>query len=49
MKSLKCKQCDKVVEGYTDKHVQFLMDQHQLKHKNEKLNNTGGNTNGKVK
>ena len=40
MKSLKCKHkdFDKVIEGYTDKHVQFLMDQHMLKHKNEKLN-----------
>jgi len=42
MKSLKCKHpgCTKVIEGYTDNHVQFLMAQHMLKHKNEekKLN-----------
>lgn len=37
MKSLKCKykDCDKVIEGYSKKHVQFLMSQHQLKHRNE--------------
>lgn len=37
MKSLKCKypNCDKIIEGYSDKHVKFLMAQHMLKHENE--------------
>jgi hypothetical protein len=35
MKKLECKKCGKVVEGYNAKHVQFLMDQHMLKHKYE--------------
>ena len=46
MKSLKCKKCDKVIEGYSNNHVQFLMRQHMMKHENEekKLNKTGGYT-----
>ena len=36
MKEIKCKYCDKVIGGYTDKHVQSLMDQHILsKHKDK--------------
>lgn len=37
MKQLKCKHkgCDKVIEGYNDNHVQFLMRQHMMKHENE--------------
>ena len=37
MEKLKCKVkgCDKVVEGYTKKHVEFLMAQHMLKHQRE--------------
>lgn len=38
MKSLKCDYpgCDKVIEGYNKKHVEFLMMQHKLKHRREK-------------
>ena len=41
MKSIKCKVCQKVIEGYKESHVQFLMRQHMMKHENEekKLNN----------
>ena len=37
MKQLKCKHpdCDKVIEGYNNNHVQFLMRQHMMKHENE--------------
>ena len=44
MKAQKCKKCDKVIEGYTKNHVQFLMRQHMMKHENEekKLKNTMG-------
>jgi hypothetical protein len=30
----KCKKCDKEIEGYSEKHVDYLMAQHDLaKHK----------------
>lgn len=35
MKKLICNKCGKKIEGYTDKHVEFLMKQHMLKHKRE--------------
>ncbi len=37
MKKLKCKfpGCNKVVEGYNKKHVEFLMMQHELIHRKE--------------
>ena len=35
MKSLKCDQCGKVIEGYKESHVEFLMLQHKLKHRRE--------------
>ena len=38
MKSLTCKKCGKVIEGYSLKHVQFLMMQHELKHRREEKN-----------
>ena len=32
----KCDKCDKVIEGYTKKHVDYLMAQHNLsKHRDE--------------
>ena len=51
MKSLTCKICSKVIEGYTKNHVQFLMRQHMMKHENEekKLNKQEDKQNGKVK
>jgi len=35
MKSMKCKQCPKVIEGYSDRHIEYMMMQHMLKHKME--------------
>jgi len=39
MEKLKCKYCDKVVEGYNKKHVEFLMMQHMLTHRDKKEEN----------
>ena len=36
MKSKKCEECGKVIEGYNDNHVEHLMQQHKLKHQREK-------------
>ena len=33
MESKKCGKCGKVIEGYSEKHVAYLLDQHKLKHK----------------
>jgi len=30
MKKKKCKYCDKVIEGFTDKQVEHLMNQHMI-------------------
>lgn len=30
MKTAKCKYCDKVVEGYTEKQVEYMLKQHVL-------------------
>ncbi len=35
MESKKCKRCEKVIEGYTEKHVDTLMSQHMIKHDND--------------
>jgi len=35
MESKECKRCKKVIEGYTEKHVDTLMAQHMIKHDNE--------------
>jgi len=38
MISKKCLFCDKVIEGYTEAHVDYLMAQHNLsKHSKEKI------------
>lgn len=35
MEKIKCDKCDKVIEGYSKEHVEYLMAQHNLaKHKN---------------
>jgi len=31
----KCKKCGKEIDGYNEKHVEYLMMQHELKHRNE--------------
>jgi len=36
MEKLKCKYCDKVIEGYNKNHVEFLMKQHMLIHDKKK-------------
>lgn len=35
MEQDECKKCGKVIEGYNPKHVEFLMMQHELKHRND--------------
>lgn len=30
-----CNYCEKVIEGYTPEHTEFLMLQHKLKHRKE--------------
>lgn len=30
-----CLKCGKIMEGYTEKHLDTLMLQHEIKHKNE--------------
>lgn len=38
MKSKKCKHCEKLIEGYTVNHVDFLMKQHILaKHPDQEV------------
>ena len=39
MEQLKCKKCGKIIEGFNKNHVEFLMLQHQLKHKREEARN----------
>ncbi len=36
MEKMKCFICGKEIEGFTFKHVETLMAQHQIKHKNER-------------
>lgn len=38
MEKQTCKQCGKIIEGYTKNHVEHLMQQHMLKHQREKNN-----------
>tara|TARA_Y100000310_G_scaffold245823_1_gene250840 strand:+ start:72 stop:194 length:123 start_codon:yes stop_codon:yes gene_type:complete len=35
MEELKCDQCDRVLEGYSKRHVEYLMLQHKLTHRKE--------------
>lgn len=35
MEELTCAKCGKKIEGFTQRHVETLMFQHQFKHKNE--------------
>ncbi len=35
MEKKQCEKCDKVIEGYTENHVDHLMQQHNLKHERE--------------
>ena len=41
MESIKCKKCDKIIEGYTRKHVETLLAQHMIKHQNEEKKANG--------
>jgi len=36
MKGKTCEECGKKIEGYTENHVEHLMQQHQLKHDRER-------------
>ncbi len=35
MESKKCPKCPKIIEGFTQKHVDTLLAQHMIKHQNE--------------
>ena len=39
MIKLKCKNCEKEIEGYSKRHVEYLMMQHELKHRNQEKEN----------
>ncbi len=36
MKTLTCRKCGKVIEGFSENHVKSMMAQHQLKHTRER-------------
>ena len=38
MEQIKCDECDKVIEGYSDKHVRYLLAQHKLSKHQKDLN-----------
>ena len=42
-----CEQCKKVIEGYTEKQVDYMLDQHKLVHKYKKEKITKKLTNPK--
>ena len=33
----KCKKCEKIIEGYSKRQVDYMMEQHLLKHKFETI------------
>lgn len=35
MEEKKCKKCGKVIEGFTQRHVDTMMAQHMIKHSND--------------
>lgn len=35
MEELTCKKCGKVIEGFSKKHTEWQMMQHQLKHRHD--------------
>jgi len=37
MKKIQCKQCGKIIEGYTENHVQYLLMQHKVTHRFKEL------------
>jgi len=43
MKKLKCKKCGQEIEGYSSTHVEYLMWQHDLKHRREEENKKEAN------
>jgi len=47
MHSKICKKCGKLIEGYSQRHVDYLMMQHELKHRNEELNKQEEKQNGR--
>ena len=42
MEKIKCKKCGKLIEGYNQFHVEFLMKQHKLSCDNKKKEIKGG-------
>ncbi len=36
MKKTECLKCGKVIEGYSDRHIEYLLEQHLLKHSRDK-------------
>lgn len=49
MKKLVCDECEKVIEGYNDNHVDFLMRQHRLVHEREQEGGKDGKRNNQRK
>ena len=39
MERLKCDTCGKIIEGYSNNHVSYLMMQHELTHKKDTKKN----------
>lgn len=46
MEKIVCGKCGKVIEGYTNKHVTTLLEQHYIKHRNEGEYTEGDETDG---
>jgi len=48
MEQVTCKICGKVIEGYSKKHIDYLMSQHMWVHKNKskKINKQEEKSNG---
>ena len=37
MKAKKCSYCDKIIDGYTEKHIEYLLSQHILSKHRDKI------------
>lgn len=47
MKKIQCKQCGKIIEGYTENHVQYLLMQHKVTHRFKELKTIQKSSQGK--
>ena len=41
MEQIKCNECEKVIEGYTKKQVEYMLAQHKLARHNEEKEDEG--------